>query len=143
MPRTTKKKFDDGYELIIQQNIVKYRKVKGLTQQELADLIGLSRSGLTDIELGKNNVYGVTIVRIAKALGISADTLLGLNVSEALETIPSLRFLKRLAIIETFPEAQKKRILRNLDDAINSHSKKTGAEPPAQEIESNADEANN
>jgi hypothetical protein len=36
----------------------------------------------------------------------------------------SLRFLKRLAIIETFPEAQKKRILRNLDDNIEANERK-------------------
>ncbi len=129
MPRLAKKSAEDGFELVIQQNIVKFRTIKGLTQQELGDLIGLSRSGIAAIESGKNKVYGDTIVRIAKALGVSADILLGLASSEGSDMVPSLRFLKRLSIIETFPEAQKKRILRNLDEAIAYHSQKTDAEP--------------
>ena len=126
MPRIARKVSDDDCEVVIQQNIIKYRKLKGLTQHELASLIGLSRSGLADIESGRNKVYGDTIVRIAKVLGVSADLLLGLASADAVEVIPSLRFLKRLSIIESFPEAHKKRILRNLDDAINSQAPKTG-----------------
>lgn len=125
MPRIAKKKNEDACELTIQQNIVKYRKLKGLTQQELADRIGLSRSGLADIETGRNKPYGDTIIRIAKALDVSTDIILGFGESVLSETVPSLRFLKRLAVIETFPEALKKRILRNLDDAIEANGKKT------------------
>jgi len=122
MPRVAKQSPNDGQDLVIQQNIIKYRKLKGLTQQELAQAVGLSRSGLADIELGRNKAYAETLARIAKALGTTADSLLGLSGTDTDETIPSLRFLRRLAIIETFPEAKKKHILRTLDDSIKANS---------------------
>ena len=41
---------DEYYYDIIRDNIKKYRKEKNLTQQDLADLAGISRQYVTDIE---------------------------------------------------------------------------------------------
>ena len=69
------------------------------------------------------------VARFAKALRITSDEILGLQKEDAETAALSLRFVKRVSVIETFPEAQKKRILRNLDDAIDSHVRKTESEP--------------
>ena len=66
------------------------------------------------------------VARFATALRVSSDEILGLSKEDELSSTLSLRFVKRLSVIETFPEAQKKRILRNLDDAIAA-SKKDGS----------------
>lgn len=122
MPRVARMVPEDGLDQLISQNIIKCRKLSGLTQQQLADKIGMSRSGLADIELGRNKVYGETVARIAAALGVSTDELLGANTQNAHDSLPSLRFTRRLRDLDQLPEAKKKAILKTLDDLIRANS---------------------
>ena len=47
------------------------RQNRGISQEELADLCGLHRTYISDVELGKRNVSLENIERIAKALNVS------------------------------------------------------------------------
>lgn len=63
---------DNYYYNVIRKNIKKYREEKGLTQQQLADLINVSMNYIAKIESVKMQ-KGFTIailVRIADALNI-------------------------------------------------------------------------
>lgn len=59
----------------IGRNIRYYRKKAGLTQQELAIKIGISRPGLGNYEGGGRTPNSVHICAIAKALNVSIDAL--------------------------------------------------------------------
>ena len=66
---------DEYYYEIIRKNIKKYRKEKNLTQQDLADLVGISRQYITDIENENRNKH-ITIAilgRIADSLNIDIE----------------------------------------------------------------------
>lgn len=53
------------------------RKAKGMTQQQLADAVGMSRSTIAGYESsGKEPDYGV-LVKLCEALSISSDYLTG------------------------------------------------------------------
>lgn len=89
-------------------------------------MIGIDQNLVSDYERGMIRLYDEMVSRFALALKTSADMLLGLDTQSSSASDISLRFSKRLSVIETFPEAQKKRILRNLDDAIEAaHSRNT------------------
>ena len=65
-----------------------YRKMKGLTQDDLAKNIGMSRSSLTQIELGNRSISAFELQSIAMVLGFSIDQFLssdfkGINESAA------------------------------------------------------------
>jgi transcriptional regulator with XRE-family HTH domain len=111
-------------EETIGQRIARFRKLRGMTQRELAEKIGIVQNLISDYENGKLRLYDEMVARFATALLVSSDELLGLTQENDTDLL-SLRFIKRLSIIETFPEAQKKRILRNLDDNIKANSDKT------------------
>lgn len=66
---------DEYYYIIIRKNIKKYRIEKKLTQQELADITGLSREYICDIENDKKNKHFSILVltRISFALGVNID----------------------------------------------------------------------
>jgi HTH-type transcriptional regulator/antitoxin HipB len=49
-----------------------YREEAGLTQQELADMAGLHRSYLSDLEQGKETEQLRRILRLLKLLGVRA-----------------------------------------------------------------------
>ena len=64
---------DDYYYYdIVRKNIKKYRKLKGLTQQDLADKIGVSMHYISQIESANPNKYFTLVVigRVADALEI-------------------------------------------------------------------------
>lgn len=63
---------DEYYYQIVRENVRKFRKEQGLTQQDLADMTEMSREYICDIENKSRNKH-VTIAvlgRIAEALGI-------------------------------------------------------------------------
>ena len=103
--------------------IAYFRKKRGFTQIELAKLIGIDNVLVSHYERNRLRLNNDMIVRFALALKVSADELLGLKKNKTAMPEIGLRFVKRLLIIETFPEVQKKRILRNLDDAIAAYPK--------------------
>lgn len=53
----------------------KLRQEKQISQEEFADLCGLHRTYISDIELGKRNVSLENIEKIAKALDIPISRL--------------------------------------------------------------------
>ena len=56
---------------LVGDNCARIRKQRGLTQEELAELCGLSQQYLSDLERGKRNPTIVTIYEISQALGVS------------------------------------------------------------------------
>ncbi|HSL85404.1 MAG TPA: helix-turn-helix transcriptional regulator [Bacteroidales bacterium] len=60
----------------IGDNIRKYRRSRNLTQKQLGELIGLSNTYLSDMELGRTNPSIKTLKKIAKAMEISYIDLL-------------------------------------------------------------------
>ena len=52
------------------------REERGLTQDRLAELAGISKGFLSDVENNKRNISSDNLLKIADALGASADYLL-------------------------------------------------------------------
>lgn len=61
---------------VFANNIKEVRLSKQLSQEELADLCGLHRTYISDIERGTRNVSIDNIERIAKGLGVLPSFLL-------------------------------------------------------------------
>ncbi len=60
-------------------NLRKYRLAKGLSQEKFADLCGLHRTYISDIECFQRNISIENVQRIAEALEIDAYKLLMKN----------------------------------------------------------------
>ncbi|MCU0518228.1 MAG: helix-turn-helix domain-containing protein [Oscillatoria sp. Prado101] len=58
------------------EQVRNFRKARGLSQEELAELAGLHRNYIGGIERGERNVALLNILRLAKALEISPSDLL-------------------------------------------------------------------
>lgn len=71
--------FDDGIYDTIRHNIKKYRRERGLTAAELAEMIGRSHDFVRQIESEKvgYNFSVETFYKISVALGVGMDTLAG------------------------------------------------------------------
>lgn len=68
------------------QNIIKeYRRIKDMTQQQLADAVGMSREHIARIENGNANMSLDTADAIAAALDVSIYALFCLKSNDANE----------------------------------------------------------
>jgi transcriptional regulator with XRE-family HTH domain len=58
-----------------QNCVARMRLARGLSQQRLAEMSGLTQPHLAKIESGRLSIQFATAVRLAEALGISVDDL--------------------------------------------------------------------
>jgi transcriptional regulator with XRE-family HTH domain len=98
----------------IGQNITAARKRQGLTQEELAQKIGITQQLLSHYEVGRLKLSSDMLVQFILALKVSADELLGLRVPKQ-ESHPKLKLMKRLYEIDELSPSQQKALLKNID----------------------------
>ena len=120
LPKETRSPTLESSHQEIGERIANLRKAQGITQKELAEKIGVTRTVITDYERGRVRIYDEMLARLAQALGISADELLGLRKPEETGN-QSLRLTRRLRELEELPEAKRKKILSTLDDLIRAN----------------------
>jgi transcriptional regulator with XRE-family HTH domain len=60
-------------------HVKELRSAKGITQEQLAELSGLSRQYIGDVERGTRNISLVNINKIASALQITLSELLNIK----------------------------------------------------------------
>jgi transcriptional regulator with XRE-family HTH domain len=105
----------------IGSRIASLRKAKGITQRELAEKIGVTRTVVTDYECGRVRMYDEMLARLALVLECSTDTILGLKNTVQASSAPQLRFTRRIRELEQLPEQKQKAILKTLDDLIRAN----------------------
>ena len=59
----------------MENRIAEKRKALGITQEQLAKLLNISRPYLSDIENGKHNVSGRLMLKIAKVLNCKVEEI--------------------------------------------------------------------
>jgi transcriptional regulator with XRE-family HTH domain len=61
------------------ERVRKIREALGMTQERLAEILGISRPSVSQIENGKRRLSAEELLKMAKALGASADEILDLK----------------------------------------------------------------
>jgi transcriptional regulator with XRE-family HTH domain len=106
----------------IGKRIAHIRKLRGFSQEALADAIGISRKQVTDYETGKAHLNDEMIIRFALVLKTPTDELLGLKAFGPNEDQVPLRLTRRIRELTHLPESKKRAILKTLDDLIRANS---------------------
>lgn len=96
------------------------RKLKGMTQEELAADVGLSRRMIVYYETQGGSPSPDLLLKLAKALGVSCEVLLGqkrLARRPATPAVPfeDVRLLRRLKRLEEIPLHDRKTVLKMID----------------------------
>jgi transcriptional regulator with XRE-family HTH domain len=104
------------------QRIARFRKENGLTQVELAEKMGLIQTLISDYERDRTRPHPEMLVRLAIALEVSTDQLLGLQRSCKGDD-PDLKLARRMKKIQNLPSSQQKTLLRTIDTFIKAAEK--------------------
>ena len=83
---------------------------------ELAKKTGMIQALISDYERDKLRPYADVVVRLAVALDVSTDELLGVQPSKKREsTEKNRRFLRRIKLVDSLPKRDQDALLRTLD----------------------------
>ena len=119
----------------IGETVRKRRHVLGLTQQQLADRLGISRASLANIEVGRQRILIHHLYGLARELGVEVPALL--PASSELVELEALDDLDFPADVSLDQARQLARILREQeaatdtgDDDETRPSEEAGTRPP-------------
>ena len=106
-------------EKIIGKKIQEFRKKRGITQEELSEIIDISPHYLSALERGIYNIKLETLVKILNHLDCSADEVFCDVVNKSC-AVTSNRLSERL---DTLPAEEQEKILAVVDTMINNAKK--------------------
>ena len=97
--------------------IMRLRKDKSLTQQGLAERLGVSQPVVSDYEHDVIGLDSERIVQLAQILGVSADEILGLEKPSRMTaaSIKNQRLYRQLQSIDKLPKRDQDALLRTID----------------------------
>ena len=100
------------------QQLAHFRQQRGLTQQELAQELGITRELVGHYERRCENPSIEFLINFSKTMGVSVDELLGLK-PERETPGPSPKALKMAEKISQMPRSKQAVVLGMLEGAIN------------------------
>lgn len=100
------------------QRLARLRKARGYTQTELGERVGVSQRMMTYYERAADHPPAALLPKLAQALGVTADQLLGLRPVEAKPAPPNTRLWRRLREIEKLPPGERKAVMKILDGLL-------------------------
>lgn len=101
------------------KRVAEARRQRGLTQRQLADQLDVSQKMVDYFERRAENVTADILKRLAVALEVSADELLGLR-SKRPKPGPKSRLQTQIEQIQRLPKAKQAAISEILDMAVKS-----------------------
>ncbi|MCC6810665.1 MAG: helix-turn-helix domain-containing protein [Deltaproteobacteria bacterium] len=103
------------------------RKERGFTQTELGAAIGSSHRMIVYYEVQGGNPPADVLLKLAKALGVSPDVLLGqefVKKSKQSDAPHNLRLMRKLRLVEKLPEKERKQVLALIEALVENQQLK-------------------
>lgn len=110
---------DKTFYAALGQRLAERRKILGLTQQQLADAIGIAQQTLAHYEVGRLRVAAALLPRLSQVLGLSLEELLGEPVRNG-KRGPAPRLQAQMERIGSLPRGKQRMLLDLIDAALRS-----------------------
>ncbi len=99
------------------KKIAELRKEQGLTQSQLAELLGLTQQQVGHFEVARRRVPVSMLPTLARTLGTSVEELLGEGKKPG-KRGPAPKLQRHLERIQQLPKARQRFVLEMLDTAL-------------------------
>ena len=90
-----------GYIMGISYNIKQARIAAGMTQQQVADIVGVKRATVQAWESGRNNIGAAELSTFAKAIGADVNDLLGTTPTDNKAETPHDELVEMINLLDT------------------------------------------
>jgi len=101
-------------EETIGERMARLRRERGITQVELAEMLGVPQPMISAYENGGLRLHGELIVELTKILDVSADQLLGLKETKN-GPEKNGRLLRKLQQLELLPRRDQQALMRTIE----------------------------
>lgn len=115
MPKRIKREHTTGFGA----RLAALRKAAGITQTAFAEEIGISQRMMAYYEGPTAQPPANLLPAMARALGVSVETLLGVEVAKRRAKPADTRMQRRLAQIEQLGPKEKRQVLQLIDTLID------------------------
>ena len=110
---------DENYEML-GSKIRRYRERKGLSQEELAEMIDATERHLRNVEYGQKGLSVSLLISLANALDITADDLLSDYLTKSKMT-PTTEFIDIIDDCSDTKRAILIGMLKNLNELLSEY----------------------
>lgn len=98
--------------------IAELRKEQGLTQTQLAELLGISQQQVASFEAGRRRVTVAMLPTLAHSLGASVEELLGVKPENG-KRGPTPKLQQQLSRIARLPRTKQRFVMEMLDTVLS------------------------
>ena len=102
--------------------LAELRKEQGLTQQQLADSLGVSQQSVAAYEVGRLRIAVSILPRLARLLGVSIEALIGEEERPARRG-PTPKLVQHMERISQLPRAKQRFVIEMLDTVLAQASR--------------------
>jgi len=102
------------------------RKMRGWTQPQLAEKLGITLAALTHYERKAENPTAEFVAKVAKLFNVSVDSLLGHDVKPERKPGPPSQIEQRLTAVRKLPREKQKVVLQLLDSFLATSGSTNG-----------------
>lgn len=115
---------DEGFFKELGARVTQARKAQGLTQQQLADRLGIAQQTLAHYEVGRVRIAASMLPVLAEILDVSIEELLmGHPAARAPgKRGPASRLQQQVEAISQLPRAQQRFVVQMLDTVLAQQS---------------------
>lgn len=104
------------------QRIAALRRERGLTQVQLAEVMGVAQQTLAHYEAGRLRLLAGALPTLADQLGVSVEDLIGASTKRRNgKRGPQPKIQQQLERIQALPAAEQRAISRVLDSVLAAH----------------------
>jgi transcriptional regulator with XRE-family HTH domain len=113
---------DRGFYRALGQRVATARKASGITQVQLAEILGIAQQTLAHYELGRLRVAVALLPPLAKALGVTVEELIGEETPSARRG-PAPKLQQQIERIQQLPRSKQRFVIEMLDTVLAQQSR--------------------
>jgi len=110
---------ESAFFIALGERITRLRKLKNVTQVQLAEKLGVSQQTIQSYEVGRRRIQVDSLPPLAEVLGVSVEELIGLPQRlNRNKRGPAPRWQRQIEVIDQLPRPQQQLIVKMLDAMI-------------------------
>ena len=107
-----------AFFIALGERIATLRKARGITQVQLAEMLGVSQQTIQAYEVGRRRIQVSTLPIVARTLTVSLEALFGERSQAARKRGPISRLQQQIEAISQLPRTQQRFVTQMLDNVL-------------------------